>query len=108
MKKLHLAISTQNIAETIKDYSARFGEPPCLVIAQEYALWRTDTLNVSIRKDESVASGTIRHLGWEDAAASSMSAEVDVNGIIWENFTAEQQAAEINQIWSQANYQPRP
>ncbi|MEL6578454.1 MAG: hypothetical protein AAFQ14_01780 [Cyanobacteria bacterium J06621_12] len=74
MKKLHLAISTKDIAETIKDYSDRFGEAPCLVVDQEYALWRTDALNVSIRKDESIPSGTIRHLGWEVAAASSMSA----------------------------------
>ncbi|MEO1692867.1 MAG: hypothetical protein AAFR63_15285 [Cyanobacteria bacterium J06631_6] len=106
MKKLHLAISTKDIAETIKDYSDRFDEQPCLVVDGEYALWRTDTLNISVRQDESFPSGTLRHLGWEVAAASSMSEEVDVNGIVWENFTAEQQAVEINEIWSQANYQP--
>jgi hypothetical protein len=29
-----------------------------------------------------------------------------VNGIVWERFNAQQQADEINEIWSQANYQP--
>lgn len=106
MKKLHLAISTANIEATVADYSDRLNARPCLVIPQEYALWRTETLNISVRRDKSGVSGSLRHLGWEDPTASKMSAETDVNGIVWENFTASQQAAEIKAIWSQADYQP--
>lgn len=106
MKKLHLAISTDDIAATVKDYSDRLEAKPCLIIPGEYALWRTDTLNVSVRQDDSCSPGSLRHLGWEDPAASQFSAETDVNGIVWENFTASQQGLEINEIWSEINYQP--
>ena len=77
-----------------------------MVVAGEYALWRTDTLNISVRKDETCSPGSLRHLGWEDPTATNLSAETDVNGIIWEHFTASQQALEIKEIWSQVNYQP--
>lgn len=106
MKKLHLAISTDNIAATIEDYSDRLNAEPCLVIAGEYALWRTANLNISVRQDKSYSPGSLRHLGWEDPHASEMTSETDVNGIVWENFTAEQQAEEIREIWSEANYRP--
>ncbi|HEY9768053.1 MAG TPA: hypothetical protein V6C71_06030 [Coleofasciculaceae cyanobacterium] len=108
MRKLHLAISTNDIEATVKDYSKRLNTEPCLVIAKEYALWRTNTLNVSARQDNSCSPGSLRHLGWEDPAAFIMSAETDVNGIVWENFTASQQAEEIKEIWSEVNYQPEP
>lgn len=107
MKKLHIAISTNNIEDTIKDYSARLESEPCSVVQGEYALWRTETLNVSIRHDTNCASGSLRHLGWEDSNASEFSEETDVNGIVWENFTAQQQANEINEFWPQANYEPK-
>ena len=106
MKKLHLAISTDSLAATIKDYSSRLGAKPCLVIAEEYALWRTATLNISVRRDESYSPGSLRHLGWEDSGAIVMTAETDVKGIVWERFTAEQQAEEIREIWSEVDYQP--
>ena len=106
MKKLHLAISTNDIEATVKDYSQRLSAQPCLVVAGEYALWRTDTLNVSVRKDKSCSPGSLRHLGWEDPSVSSFSAETDINGIVWEKFTASQQAAEIKEIWSEVDYQP--
>ena len=106
MKKLYLATSTQNIEATVKDYSIRLNSEPCLVITGRYALWRTDALNISIRHCDSIEPGNLRHLGWEDAKASSMSAETDVNGIVWENFTAQQQADEIKEIWSSVEYEP--
>ena len=106
MKKLHLAISTNDIAATVRDYSDRLSARPCLVIPGEYALWRTDTLNISVRHDRSRPSGSLRHLGWEDPTAPAMSAGTDVNGIVWENFTAFQQAEEIKEIWSEVDYQP--
>lgn len=107
MKKLHLAISTNDIEATVQDYSDRLNAQPCLVIAEEYALWRTETLNISVRNDRSTSSDCLRHLGWEDATASTMTTETDVNRINWESFTAEQQAAEIKEIWSNVDYNPK-
>ena len=106
MKKLHIAISTDKIEATVEDYSNRLDSRPCAYIANEYALWRTDFLNVSVRQDPDCQPGKLRHLGWEDATAPAFTAEHDVNGIVWERFTAQQQAYEINQIWLEAGYQP--
>ena len=105
LKKLHLALSTNNVEESVKDYSVRLGIQPCAVIQNEYALWRTESLNVSISHDPQCKGGVLRHLGWEDPSASKFSHETDVNGIVWERFTAEQQANEINELWPDARYQ---
>lgn len=107
MRKLHIALSTHKITESIKDYTLRLEIEPCLCIPDEYALWRTDTLNVSIRRDTTCESGTLRHFGWEDSAVSEASEDKDINGIIWERFSAQQQAAEINALWPEAKYQPK-
>ena len=107
MKKLHIAISTNKIEETIKDYSVRLEAEPCSFVQGEYALWRTETLNISIRQDPKCTSGELRHLGWEVPIASGFSEDTDVNGIVWEKFTAQQQANEINELWPQANYEPK-
>ena len=106
MKKLHIAISTDKVELTVEDYSKRLGMDPCSYVQGEYALWRTDCLNVSVRRDDSCQSGELRHLGWEDASAPAFSEERDVNGITWERFSAQQQAEEINELWPEANYQP--
>lgn len=106
MKKLHIAISTDNVEETVADYSGRLGVQPCSFIRGEYALWRTESLNVSVRQDPDCKPGSLRHLGWEDPAAAEFSQNTDVNGIIWERFTAQHQADEINEIWPEANYKP--
>ena len=105
-RKLHLAIATDDIEKTIADYNNRLGATPCSYIAGEYALWRTDFLNVSVRQDSSRQCGELRHLGWEDAAAAEFTQDTDVNGIVWERFSAQQQADEINQLWPQADYHP--
>ena len=106
VKKLHIAISTDKIDQTVADYSNRLGADPCLIIPGEYALWRTDSLNVSIRQDSSSNSGLLRHLGWEDAEAAEFTQDVDVNGIVWERFSASHQAKEINELWPEVAYQP--
>lgn len=105
-KKIHLAISTDKIEETIADYSARLGIQPCSFVSGQYALWRTDSLNISVRQDSTCDVGSLRHLGWEDPSATEFSQDTDVNGIVWERFSAQHQADEINQIWPEANYQP--
>lgn len=104
MKKFHIAISTDNIDATVVDYSARLEAEPCLFIAGQYALWRTACLNVSIRQDGTHVPGTVRHLGWEDPEAPQSTQDKDVNGMVWEHFSADQQADEINQIWPEASY----
>ncbi|MEX0732109.1 MAG: hypothetical protein WED00_04510 [Aquisalimonadaceae bacterium] len=106
MKRLHIAISTDKIDETVADYSARLGMQPCSFIPGAYALWRTDSLNVSVRQDLICNAGSLKHLGWEDPTAPELIQDTDVNGIAWERFTPQQQADEINAIWPEANYQP--
>lgn len=108
MKRLHIAISTDRLAATIADYTDRLGVAPALVVDGEYALWRTGTLNVSVRFDTACPAGTLRHLGWEDPAAGGFTEETDINGIVWEHFSATQQADEINRLWPGADYQPAP
>jgi hypothetical protein len=105
MNKIHIAIAAHDIAASVADYSQRLGCPPCVVIANEYALWRTATVNFSIRQTTEAIS-TVRHLGWEDATATSFTTEKDVNGVEWERFSAEVQAEEIREIWPTAEYHP--
>jgi hypothetical protein len=106
MRKLHIAISTDKIEETIEDYSIRLGVRPCTLIPGEYALWRTESLNVSVRQDSACAPGSLRHLGWEDPAATEFTEDSDVNGIVWERFAVQHRADEINERWPEAKYQP--
>ena len=104
MKKLHLALSTDDIAASVADYSERLGCAPAIVIEGAYALWRTDTLNLSIRQGAGVAPGQLRHLGWEDDQAEAFTFDRDVNGITWERFAARHQAEEINETWPGTDY----
>ena len=106
MKKIHIAIATNDIDETIKDYSIRLGLEPSLVIPGEYALWRNETINLSIRKDNECAPGKLRHLGWEDPEAAEFTVSKDTNGILWENFSAQHQAEEIEAAWPGTKYVP--
>ncbi|MBX7148775.1 hypothetical protein K1X76_06775 [bacterium] len=97
MKKFHIALSVKDIEISVQDYSKRLECEPTVVIENEYALWRTNTLNFSIRKAEN--PGTLRHVGWEDDEAKAFDAEKDVNGILWERFTESLQAQEIENMW---------
>ena len=106
MKKLHLALATHDIAATVADYTTRLECAPEVVVPGDYALWRTATLNLSVRYDTRCAPGELRHLGWEDAAVTEFTSEKDVNGILWERFTAGQQAEEIQQAWPGSGYKP--
>ena len=103
-KKLHIAIATGDIEGSIKDYTVRLGVELCSFVLNKYALWRTGTVNFSIRQNSTCVPGQLRHLGWEDNVASSCSEEKDINGVVWEIFTAQQQAKEINDLWPDANY----
>lgn len=103
MRRFHIAISVADISRSVDDYTQRLGSPPTVVVPGEYALWRTVSLNLSIRRTTE-PTGTLRHLGWEDPLARDFMTERDVNGILWESFSAEQQAREILEIWPHANY----
>ena len=104
MRRIHLAISTGDIERTVRDYTRRLGCDPCVVVPGEYVLWRTDTLNLSVRRDATAAPGSLRHLGWENADADEFSTDIDVNGIVWEDFSAAQQADEIERMWPGTGY----
>ena len=106
MKKIHIALSTNQIEQTVEDYTKRLACEPCLLIPDEYALWRTDFINLSVRKDESCKPGELRHLGWEDPEAEEFTSENDVNGILWERFSAKVQAGEIAELWPGTRYVP--
>lgn len=101
MKRLHIAIGVSNIGRSVRDYSRRLGRKPSVVIPSQYALWRTPQVNLSIRK-VSRGAGRLRHLGWEDSSVPQFTQETDVNGIVWERFTAAQQDEEIRQAWPKA------
>lgn len=107
-KRIHLAIATNDVNASIEDYSERLGLPPCSFVAGEYALWRTAQFNISIRQDPNCRPGELRHLGFEDPEAPEFSVSEDVNGIVWERFTAEQQAQEIENAWPGTGYIPEP
>jgi len=106
MKKFHIALSVSSLKESVHDYSPRIGKKPDVIIPDQYALWRTDSLNFSIRQEPEKA-GQLRHLGWEDDQAQSFSSDHDANGVVWEHFSAEQQAVEIKSLWPEAGYAPK-
>jgi hypothetical protein len=62
---------------------------------------------MSVRQDDSCKQGELRHLGWEDPQAEEFTSEKDVNGILWERFSAKSQAEEIQEIWAGAGYIPK-
>ena len=106
MRKIHIALSTLDLASSVKEYSMRLRCEPFALVAGEYALWRTETVNLSVRVDPNCKPGQLRHLGWEDSEAQKFSKELDVNGIVWENFDLVHQVEEINNIWPNAKYAP--
>ena len=105
MKKFHIALGVTHIEESVRDYSLRLGQEADVVIPGEYALWRTQTLNVSIRRVPLKDSAKLRHLGWENPEAEEFTKTLDCNGLLWEEFSAHQQALEIEKTWPGADYQ---
>ncbi|HEX6274958.1 MAG TPA: hypothetical protein VFZ53_18075 [Polyangiaceae bacterium] len=97
--RFHIALSCADVASAVADYRVRLGVEPAVVVDGEYALFRTSELNVSIRRDGAVPPGHLRHLGWEDVDATSFTSETDALGIVWERFSAEAQANEIEAAW---------
>ena len=102
MRRFHLALSTHDLPASIEEYNRRLGQQPVSIVAGEYALWRTESLNISVRQDVSVPAGQLRHVGWEDDSVSEFSSESDCNGILWERFSFANQCEEIVSLWPEA------
>jgi hypothetical protein len=105
-RRLHIALAVRELNASIRDYSARLGVEPCCVVEGTYALWRTETLNLSISVDPA-AAGTLRHLGFEDPDTPVATVAKDGNGIEWERFTEAQQREEIRNKWPHARFPDR-
>jgi hypothetical protein len=103
MKRIHVALAVRDFSLSVEEYTKRLGIEPCCTVEGTYALWCTDTVNLSISVKPAEA-GRLRHLGFEDPNAEAMSEETDVNGIVWERFTAEQQRQEILKYWPNARF----
>jgi len=96
--RIHIALMVKELERSVADYSQRLGAEPAVVLAGRYALWRTTEVNLSVTVG-SGGAGCLRHLGFEDDAAPEMTESRDVNGIIWEHFSAEQQDREIESVY---------
>jgi hypothetical protein len=105
MKRIHIALAVGELESSIIEYTKRLGAKPCCVVANAYALWRTDQVNLSITVNAEEA-GTLRHLGFEDSDVKTMNIETDINGFIWERFTEDQQNQEILNYWPNAGFLP--
>lgn len=101
--RIHIALSVSDVEASVEDYSQRLATRPCVIVSGQYALWRTDTVNFSVRQSE--PAGLLRHLGFEDSTADAFTEEKDCNGLTWEHFSAQQQAKEVNDIWPDTRYQ---
>lgn len=109
MRKLHIALGVSSLSDSIADYNQRLSAQPCVTVPDNYALWRTDTVNFSIRQVSPDEIPGLRHLGWEwtgEGALTSFSETRDCNGIVWEEFNAEQQLQEILARWPNAEVRP--
>lgn len=99
MARIHIALMVDDLERSVADYNQRLGAEPVVVVAGIYALWRTAEVNLSV----TVGSGgadRLRHLGFEDDAAPEVTESRDVNGIVWEHFSAEQQSREIEVVYA--------
>ena len=105
MARIHIALMVDELERSIAEYSQRLGAEPVVVVSGRYALWRTTEVNLSVTVG-SGAAGRLRHLGFEDDAAQEMTESRDVNGIIWEHFSADQQAREIESVYGLGSVQP--
>ena len=100
MRRIHIALAVADIAESVADYSKRLGAEPVVVAGNDYAMWRTEQMNFSINAIPERA-GELRHLGFEDDAASGFSEDRDVNGIVWELFSPTDQDQKIVEVYGQ-------
>jgi hypothetical protein len=78
VKRFHIALAVADLEASIADYSARLNQPPQVVVADTYAMWRTDLLNFSINRQPERA-GQLRHVGFEDDEVRGFTSDADIN-----------------------------
>ncbi|HEV8116361.1 MAG TPA: VOC family protein [Acidimicrobiales bacterium] len=98
MRRIHIALAVDDLQRSIDDYSERLGAEAAVIVPGRYALWRTPEVNLSVSLRPGGAE-RLRHLGFEDDEADAATETSDVNGIVWEHFTAAQQASEIEDVY---------
>ena len=98
MRRFHLALAVADVHASVQEYTRRLGAEPEVVVPGEYALWRIPELNLSIRRLPGTQS-CVRHLGWEDPHADTLSVDHDINGLVWERFSPVDQQREIAANW---------
>lgn len=103
--RVHVALAVSDLTASVAEYSALLQSEPLLVIPGQYALFRTDVLNLSLRSVEG-AAGVVRHLGFERDDAPRFAEYRDRDGVVWETFSKEQQAEEIRSTWPSSDYVP--
>ena len=104
MKRFHIALAVANLENSIKDYSQRLAQEPTVVVAEKYAMWRTDTLNFSINQIPERA-GQLRHVGFEDEVKEGCSSDFDTNGLEWELFSPNAQDQKIVEMYGEPSIQ---
>ena len=102
MRRLHIALAVTKLEASIAEYNQRLSCKPVAIAESRYALWRTETLNLSISQNKQESG--IRHLGFEDSEVIKMFSEHDADGIEWEYFTAAQQRLEIIKHYPDIDY----
>jgi hypothetical protein len=68
-RRFHLAVGVAAPEASIADDSTRLAQEPECVVPGVHALWRTATLNLSIRVVDAADAGQLRHLRWEEPDA---------------------------------------
>ncbi|HYM88099.1 MAG TPA: hypothetical protein VES92_03195 [Nitrospiraceae bacterium] len=66
MKRFHIALGVANVEASADEYLQCLGCRPDLFIPGKYALWRTDAVNLSIRKVGHEEGGARRGYGSGD------------------------------------------
>ena len=69
-KRFHIALGVSDVEASADDYSQRLGCRQDLLIPGKYALWRTDAVNLSIRKVAHKEGGACRGHGSGDVVRS--------------------------------------
>lgn len=100
MRRIHVALAVDSLEATVADYTVRLGAEPVAVVPGKYALWRTAEVNLSVNADTPTEQ-RLRHLGFEDDAATERAEDCDVNGITWESFSPSWQDEGLVRVYGQ-------
>ena len=48
MRRIHIALGVRSLTDSIADYTQRLAAQPHVIVPDQYALWRTDTVNPAV------------------------------------------------------------